>query len=171
MEKNPAPLNPELAGKLDYLPYPDLAAVQLKRLRKVAVRAYQRVESIRLQWDGLGLDPAKINDLDDLRNYPFICKQNLRDGYPYGLLACSLAEVNRIHASSGTTGQPIVVAYTRRDLEVWSSVMVRSLGCYGILAEDIVQNAYGYGLFTGGLGLHYGAEHVGATVVPTSALP
>lgn len=168
MENSSEPLNPELAEKLDFLPQQQLVTVQLERLRKMALRAYQRVDSIRCKWDALGLDPSQIRELADLSNYPFVCKQDLRDGYPYGLLACPLKEVNRIHASSGTTGQPIVVAYTHRDLAVWSSVMVRTLRCYGIRSEDIVQNAYGYGLFTGGLGVHYGAEHVGATVVPTS---
>ena len=168
MENSPEPLNPELAEKLDFLPQQQLATLQLERLQQMASRAYQHVESVRHRWDALGLDPSQIHALTDLHNYPFACKQDLRDGYPYGLLACSLKEVSRIHASSGTTGQPIVVAYTQRDLDVWSSAMVRTLRCYGIRADDILQNAYGYGLFTGGLGVHYGAEHLGATVVPTS---
>ena len=168
MEISHEPLQPELAEKLDFIPRAQLIEVQLERLRKIASHAYQHVDSVRCKWDDLGLDPNHIKALEDLKNYPFVCKQDLRDGYPYGLLACPLTQVNRIHASSGTTGQPIVVAYTPRDLEVWSSVMVRTLRCYGVTSEDIVQNAYGYGLFTGGLGLHYGAEHLAATVVPTS---
>ena len=168
MENSSEPLNPELAEKLDFLPQQQLVTVQLERLRKMALRAYQRVDSIRCKWDALGLDPSQIRELADLSNYPFVCKQDLRDGYPYGLLACPLKEVNRIHASSGTTGQPIVVAYTHRDLVVWSSVMVRTLRCYGIVAEDIVQNAYGYGLFTGGLGVT--ATLASAQTVPTSTV-
>ena len=168
MENSPEPLNPELAERLDFLPPSQLATLQLERLRQMALRAYRQVEFVRRRWDDLGIDPQQINDLSVLQDYPFTCKQDLRDSYPYGLLACPLKEVHRIHASSGTTGQPIVVAYTRRDLDVWSSAMVRTLRCYGIHADDILQNAYGYGLFTGGLGVHYGAEHLGATVVPTS---
>ncbi len=168
MGNSSEPLSSKVAEKLDFRPRQQLADLQLERLRKMAMHAYQQVESIRSKWDDLGLDPSKIRELADLRDYPFVCKQDLRDGYPYGLLACPLENVNRIHASSGTTGQPIVVAYTNRDLEVWSSVMIRTLRCYGVRADDIVQNAYGYGLFTGGLGVHYGAEFLGATVVPTS---
>ena len=168
MEHSSQSLNPTHVETLDFLPPEELAAVQLDRLRHMAVRAYERVESVRQRWDELRLDPQKINSLSGLQEYPFTRKQDLRDNYPYGLLACPLEEVNRIHASSGTTGQPIVVAYTNRDLEIWSMAMLRALRCYGIRADDVLQNAYGYGLFTGGLGVHYGAEHLGATVVPTS---
>jgi len=168
MEHSSQSLNPAHVETLDFLPPEELAAVQLDRLRQMAVRAYERVESVRQRWDDLGLDPQKIDSLSGLQEYPFTRKQDLRDSYPYGLLACPLEDVNRIHASSGTTGQPIVVAYTNRDLEIWSMAMLRTLRCYGIRADDVLQNAYGYGLFTGGLGVHYGAEHLGATVVPTS---
>ena len=168
MENNPEPLMPALAGKLDFVPREQLATLQLDRLRRMALRAYRQVETVQKQWDAHRLDPRQINDLAALQQYPFTCKQDLRASYPYGLLACPLREVNRIHASSGTTGQPIVVAYTQNDLNVWSSAMLRTLLCYGVQEEDILQNAYGYGLFTGGLGVHYGAEHLGATVVPTS---
>jgi len=168
MENSSQSLNPAHVETLDFLPPEELAAVQLDRLRQMAVRAYERVESVRQRWDDLGINPHKINSLSDLQEYPFTRKQDLRDSYPYGLLACPLEEVNRVHASSGTTGQPIVVAYTRRDIEIWSMAMLRTLRCYGIRVDDVLQNAYGYGLFTGGLGVHYGAEHIGATVVPTS---
>jgi len=168
MENSSQSLNPAHVETLDFLPPEELAAVQLDRLRQMAVRAYERVESVRQRWDDLGINPHKINSLSGLQEYPFTRKQDLRDSYPYGLLACPLEEVNRVHASSGTTGQPIVVAYTRRDIEIWSMAMLRTLRCYGIRVDDVLQNAYGYGLFTGGLGVHYGAEHLGATVVPTS---
>ena len=115
-----------------------------------------------------GVTPASIESLDDIARLPFSIKTDLRDNYPFGLFASPMSEIVRLHASSGTTGKPIVVAYTQEDLQVWASVMLRTFAAAGIHRGDIVQNAYGYGLFTGGLGAHYGLEAIGATVVPTS---
>jgi len=142
--------------------------LQLARLRAIAARAYERVALFRQRMDERGLRPECLRDLADLSGLPFTTKNDLRDTYPFGLFASPMAEVVRLHASSGTTGKPIVVAYTREDLDVWTEVMVRALAACGITRGDIVQNAYGYGLFTGGLGAHYGAEALGATVIPIS---
>ena len=131
-------------------------------------RAFDRVELFRARLEERGLTPADIGGLEDIAKLPFTTKADLRDTYPFGLFASPIEEVVRLHASSGTTGKPIVVAYTREDLDVWTNVMVRSLASCGITHGDIVQNAYGYGLFTGGLGAHYGAEALGATVIPIS---
>jgi phenylacetate-CoA ligase len=118
--------------------------------------------------DATGVTPDKIRRLEDIASLPFTIKTDLRDTYPFGLFAVGMNEVVRLHASSGTTGKPIVVAYTQEDVDVWTSVIVRALASYGLHRGDIIQNSYGYGLFTGGLGLHYGAESLGATVIPTS---
>jgi phenylacetate-CoA ligase len=134
----------------------------------VLQRAFDRVELFRARLEERGLTPADIGGLEDIAKLPFTTKADLRDTYPFGLFASPIEEVVRLHASSGTTGKPIVVAYTREDLDVWTNVMVRSLASCGITHGDIVQNAYGYGLFTGGLGAHYGAEALGATVIPIS---
>jgi phenylacetate-CoA ligase len=156
------------ASALDYLPRPELERLQLKRLRAVVQRAWDRVPLFRSRLEDLGLTPEDIRALSDLAVLPFTVKADLRDTYPFGLFASPMQDVVRLHASSGTTGKPIVVAYTRADLDVWSSVMVRSFAACGLHENDIVQNAYGYGLFTGGLGAHYGAEELGATVIPIS---
>ena len=156
------------ASAPDYLPLPRMHELQLARLRAIAARAYERVALFRQRMDERGLRPECLRDLADLSGLPFTTKNDLRDTYPFGLFASPMAEVVRLHASSGTTGKPIVVAYTREDLDVWTEVMVRALAACGITRGDIVQNAYGYGLFTGGLGAHYGAEALGATVIPIS---
>ena len=156
------------ASAPDYLPLPRMRELQLARLRAIAARAYERVALFRQRMDERGLRPECLRDLADLAGLPFTTKSDLRDTYPFGLFASPMAEVVRLHASSGTTGKPIVVAYTREDLDVWTEVMVRALAACGITRGDIVQNAYGYGLFTGGLGAHYGAEALGATVIPIS---
>jgi len=152
----------------DYLPSPQLRALQLDRLRAIVQRAYDHVLLFRNRMDERGLVPGDLRSLDDLPALPFTTKGDLRDTYPFGLFASPMREVVRLHASSGTTGKPIVVAYTREDVEVWTSVMVRSFAACGLHQGDIIQNAYGYGLFTGGLGAHYGAEGLGATVIPIS---
>ncbi len=131
-------------------------------------RAYDNVELFRKRLDERGLKPAAIEKLSDVALLPFTVKADLRDTYPFGLFASPMKEIVRLHASSGTTGKPIVVAYTKEDLAVWTNVMVRSFACCGLHEGDIIQNAYGYGLFTGGLGAHYGAEALGATVIPIS---
>ncbi len=155
-------------SSLDYLPVAKLRQVQLQRLQAVVKLAYERVELFRARLDERGLKPADIRELADLRHLPFCTKEDLHANYPYGLFAVPMNEVVRLHASSGTTGRPKVVAYTREDIEVWTEVMVRTFAACGLHRGDIVQNAYGYGLFTGGLGAHYGAEALGATVIPIS---
>jgi phenylacetate-CoA ligase len=156
------------ASALDYLPRPELERLQLHRLRAVVKRAWDQVPLFRSRMEGRGLVPEDIRSLGDVSALAFTVKADLRDTYPFGLFASPMQDIVRLHASSGTTGKPIVVAYTRADLEVWSSVMVRSFAACGLHHGDIVQNAYGYGLFTGGLGAHYGAESLGATVIPIS---
>ncbi|MGZ6268863.1 MAG: phenylacetate--CoA ligase family protein, partial [Candidatus Limnocylindrales bacterium] len=152
----------------DYLPRAQLAAVQLQRLQSVVTRAYDRVALYRSRMDERGLKPAGFTSLSEIARLPFTVKTDLRDTYPFGLFASPMEEIVRLHASSGTTGKPIVVAYTQADLDVWSEVMVRAFAACGVHRGDVVQNAYGYGLFTGGLGAHYGAETLGATVIPIS---
>ena len=156
------------ASAPDYLPTAQMKLLQLDRLRSVVERAFHNVELFRTRLGERGLEPADIRGLEDIAKLPFTVKTDLRDAYPFGLFASPMQEVVRLHASSGTTGKPIVVAYTREDLDAWTGVMVRSLASCGITRGDIVQNSYGYGLFTGGLGTHYGAEALGATVIPIS---
>ncbi len=152
----------------DYLPVEQLRQLQIHRLKAVTQRAYDHVALFRKRMDARGVTPADVQTLKDIALLPFTVKVDLRDTYPFGLFASPMNEVVRLHASSGTTGKPIVVAYTRDDLRVWASVMVRTFAACGLDRGDIVQNAYGYGLFTGGLGAHYGAEALGATVIPIS---
>ncbi|MGA3213497.1 MAG: phenylacetate--CoA ligase [Terriglobales bacterium] len=152
----------------DYTPLPELRALQLRRVQAVVARAWDHVELFRARMDERGLVPDDIRTLDDVAKLPFTVKSDLRDTYPFGLFASPMKDVVRLHVSSGTTGKPIVVAYTSDDVDVWTSVMVRCMAGCGLHRGDILQNAYGYGLFTGGLGAHYGAEALGATVVPTS---
>jgi phenylacetate-CoA ligase len=156
------------ASAPDFVPVPLLRDLQFKRLRDVVERAWERVEWFRSRMRERGLSPDDLHSIEDIGKLPFTAKSDLRDTYPFGLFASPMEEVVRLHASSGTTGKPIVVAYTKADLEVWTSVMVRSFACCGLHHGDVVQNAYGYGLFTGGLGAHYGAEELGATVIPIS---
>lgn len=152
----------------DFLPLPQLQKLQLQRLQAIIGRAYERVALFRQRMDERGLRPAAIEKLEDIAQLPFTAKTDLRDTYPFGLFASPMKEIVRVHASSGTTGKPIVVAYTQADVQVWTNVMVRSFAACGLHEGDIIQNAYGYGLFTGGLGAHYGAEALGATVIPIS---
>jgi phenylacetate-CoA ligase len=156
------------ASTPDYLPAPQMHELQLARLRAVVRRAYGKIPLFRERMDALHIVPEDIHELRDIEHLPFTVKSDLRDTYPFGLLASPMEDIVRLHASSGTTGKPIVVAYTREDLDVWTSVMVRAFAACGLHNGDIVQNAYGYGLFTGGLGAHYGAESLGATVIPVS---
>ena len=148
-------------------PRSDLTRLQVERLRALLERA-ARVPLHRERLAAAKVGPGDIRSLDDLRRLPFATKSDFRDTYPFGLLAVPMDQVVRIHASSGTTGKPAVVAYTRGDLDVWTEVMSRTLRAGGVRPGDVVQNAYGYGLFTGGLGFHYGAEAVGAAVIPVS---
>jgi phenylacetate-CoA ligase len=156
------------ASTPDYLPPAQLQQVQLQRLQSTVKRTYENVPLFRQRLDERKLKPEDIRSLKDIQRLPFTVKNDLRDTYPFGLFASPMQEIVRMHASSGTTGKPIVVAYTQEDLDVWTSVMVRTLASAGAHRGDIVQNAYGYGLFTGGLGFHYGAEALGATVIPMS---
>ena len=153
---------------LDYMPIARLHEVQLQRLKAVVALAYDRVPLFRERLDAKGVTPADLRRLEDVRALPFSGKTDLRDTYPYGLFATPMSEVVRLHASSGTTGKPIVVGYTAADMEVWKQVMMRTLYAAGFGRGDVVQNMYGYGLFTGGLGLHGGLEALGATVIPMS---
>ncbi|MBK1651133.1 phenylacetate--CoA ligase [Halorhodospira halochloris] len=157
-----------VASAPDYLPLPQLRALQLDRLRAIVKRTYERVSLFRQRCDERGIKPDDIRQLEDIRHLPFTVKNDLRETYPYGLFASPMEEIVRLHASSGTTGKPIVVAYTESDIALWAHVMERSFAACGVHPGDIVQNAYGYGLFTGGLGAHYGAEALGATVIPIS---
>ncbi len=150
------------------MPREALESLQLYRLKKTAERVYATVPFYKESFDKAGLKPSQINSLDDLKRIPFTNKEDLRDNYPFKMFTLPLHEVVRIHASSGTTGKPTVVGYTKRDIETWSELMARTLSCAGVQKGDVVQNAYGYGLFTGGLGFHYGAEKLGATVIPIS---
>jgi len=156
------------ASAPDYIPTPQLEQLQLHRLRAVVQRAWEHVPLFRARMDERGLAPEDIRSLGDASLLPFTVKTDLRDTYPFGLFASPMRDVVRLHASSGTTGKPIVVAYTSADLDVWSEVMERAFATCGLHKADIIQNAYGYGLFTGGLGAHYGAERLGATVIPIS---
>ena len=141
---------------------------QSRRLIDMVARVYHNVPFYRKKMQELGISPEDIRGVEDLHKLPFTTKNDLRDNYPYGLFAVPMSEIVRIHASSGTTGKPTVVGYSRKDLATWSEVMARTLSCAGITRTDFVHVAYGYGLFTGGLGAHYGAEKIGCSVIPIS---
>ena len=154
--------------EFETLPRPALEALQLKRLQQTVERVYRSVPFYRETLDAAGIRPEQIKGLEDLRRLPFTTKQDMRDAYPYRLFAAPLEEIVRIHASSGTTGKPTVVGYTRKDIDTWADLMARTFVAAGVHRRDIIHNAYGYGLFTGGLGAHYGAERLGASVIPIS---
>jgi phenylacetate-CoA ligase len=179
-----ATLQPRFAGKVhpaartarrfffdreaELMPRAALDKLQLRRLRATVKEAYAKVPLHRTRMHAAGIEPRDLRSLDDLGRLPFTLKSDLRDHYPFGLFARPRAALARLHASSGTTGKPTVVGYTLQDIATWASLMARSLACAGVRPGDVVHNAYGYGLFTGGLGAHYGAERLGATVVPMS---
>jgi len=146
----------------------EIAAVQLERMKWSLRHAYDNVPFYKAKFDAAGVHPDDLHSLEDLAKFPFTVKQDLRDNYPFGLFAVPREQVARIHASSGTTGQPTVVGYTKKDLDTWGKVVARSLRAGGLRPGDVLHNAYGYGLFTGGLGVHGGAEKLGLTVVPVS---
>ncbi len=154
--------------EFETLPREALEALQLKRLKSTVDRVFATVPFYRRKFDESGITPDDVRSLDDLQKLPFTVKTDLRDNYPFGLFSVPMSNVVRVHASSGTTGKPIVVGYTRRDIDTWAELIARTLSCAGIHKGDIIHNAYGYGLFTGGLGLHYGAEKIGASVIPIS---
>ncbi len=145
-----------------------ISRVQSERLRETVERVYFNVPYYRNKMQEAGLGPESIQTIDDIVKLPFTTKQDLRDNYPFGLFAVPMSEIVRVHASSGTTGKPTVVGYTRNDISTWSEVMARTLTSAGANKNDFIQVAYGYGLFTGGLGLHYGGEKIGASVIPIS---
>jgi phenylacetate-CoA ligase len=157
---------PEMS--LDFMPVDKLKQVQLQRLQATVSLAYEKVPLFRSRMDEKKLKPSDIKSLKDITLIPFSMKKDLRDTYPYGLFATDMKQVVRLHASSGTTGKPIVVGYTQEDMDVWAQVIKRGLLATGYTSDDIVQNFYGYGLFTGGLGVHGGLESLGATVIPVS---
>ena len=154
--------------EFETLPREALESLQLKRLKATVDRVYATVPFYKKKFDEIGLKPAHIKSLADIKLLPFTVKTDLRDNYPFGLFSVPMESVVRVHASSGTTGKPIVVGYTKRDIDTWAELMARTLTAAGIHKGDIVHNSYGYGLFTGGLGAHYGAERIGASVIPIS---
>ncbi len=153
---------------MDFLPREQMRKIQLERLQNMVNLSYNNVPLFRKNMDERNLTPADVKTLEDLAKLPFMVKADLRDTYPTGLFACPMKDIVRLHASSGTTGKPIVVAYTENDVNVWSYAAARAFTCCGVHAGDIAQVSYGYGLFTGGLGAHYGLEKLGATVIPAS---
>ncbi len=146
----------------------EMLTLQGKRLHKAVANVYNKVPFYRNKMQAMDITPDDIRTVEDIVKLPFTTKNDLRDNYPYGLFGVPMSEIIRIHASSGTTGLPTVVGYTRKDIAVWSELMARCLSAYGANSNDIVSVAYGYGLFTGGLGAHYGVEQMGGTVIPTS---
>ena len=150
------------------MPREDLEAIILRRLKTTIDRIYANVPFYRKKFEENGITPNDIQSLEDLKRIPFTTKEDLRDNYTFGMFAVPMDNVVRIHVSSGTTGKPTVVGYTARDINTWAELMARSLAAGGATREDIIHNAYGYGLFTGGLGIHYGAEKLGASVIPVS---
>jgi len=150
------------------MPREELEALQLRRLKAMVEKVYYNVPFYQSRFNEMAIRPEQIRSLDDLKYLPFTEKQDLRNNYPFGLFAVPRDNVVRVHASSGTTGKATVVGYTQRDVNTWAELMARSLMCAGASRRDIVHNAYGYGLFTGGLGMHYGVERLGATILPIS---
>ncbi len=161
LSPKPSDLDPIELASID-----EIRSLQLDRLRWSLRHAYENVPMYRAKFDAAGVHPDDLKDLADLAKFPFTLKSDLRDNYPFGLFAVPREQIARIHASSGTTGKPTVVGYTKNDIDMWASVVARSLRASGLRAGDMVHVAYGYGLFTGGLGAHYGVEKLGGTVVP-----
>lgn len=155
--------------ELECLSRPELEQLQLERLQTTLKRVGTNVPFYRNKFNERKLKPSQLNSLDDLKDYPFTLKQDLRDNYPYGLFAVPLRDVVRVHSSSGTTGSATVVGYSKNDILTWSNLVARVLCGAGVTPDDVIQIAFGYGLFTGGFGLHYGAERLGASVIPISA--
>lgn len=147
----------------------DLKELQLKRLQAVVKRAYEKVPYYNKRFTDLNIEPEVIETLDDIEKLPFTSKTDLRDAYPFGMFAVDTEDIVEVHTTSGTTGKPTVSGYTEADLDLWGEVMARALTMTGVMKNDKVQNSYGYGLFTGGMGVHYGGQKIGATVIPISA--
>ncbi len=163
MRSKPSAIKP-----VDLASRDELQALQLERLKWSLRYAFDNIAHYRAKFDKAGVHPDDLTSLADLAKFPFTTKADLRENYPFGMFAVPMRDIVRVHASSGTTGKPTVVGYTERDIGMWASVMARSLRAAGATADDIVLNSYGYGLFTGGLGAHYGAERLGAAVIPMS---
>mgnify|MGYP003306632900 CR=1 FL=1 len=155
-------------AKEETLSRKEIEAIQLDKLQKVVARVYEKVPYYRNKMDEIGMKPEDVKTLDDLKKLPFTTKQDMRDTYPFGLFAVDKSELARIHASSGTTGKPTVVGYTKKDLDVWAECVARLAVMGGATKEDVCQICFGYGMFTGALGLHYGLEHIGACIIPSS---
>ena len=155
--------------ELECMPRDELRILQLYRLKKQLRRVYERQLPYRKKMEEAGITPEDVRSLEDVRHLPFTTKDDFRENYPYGLFAVDMEEIVRVHSSSGTTGKPTVVGYTKGDLETWATLTARVLAAGGVRSKDVVQIAFGYGLFTGGFGLHYGAEKLGATVIPVSS--
>jgi len=154
---------------MECMPREEMRKLQSIRLKQVVERVYHNTTFYRKEMQSLGITPDDIQSIEDIIKLPFTEKKHLRDNYPFGLMATPMSEIVRLHASSGTTGKPIVVGYTRKDINTWNEVVARCLTAYGITKNDIVQVSYGYGLFTGGLGAHNGVETIGGTVIPLSS--
>ncbi|WP_273779314.1 phenylacetate--CoA ligase PaaK [Acinetobacter sp. GSS19] len=161
-------MNNNAMEKIETASIDELRQLQLERMKKTLQHAYQNSPVYKKKFDEAGVHPDDFKTLDDLVKFPFTTKSDLRDNYPFGMFAVPQEQIVRVHASSGTTGQPTVVGYTQQDINVWSDVVARSLRAAGLTHKDTVQVSYGYGLFTGGLGAHYGVERLGATVIPMS---
>ncbi len=155
--------------KIETMPVADLKELQSERLKKIASYVYKNCGLYKDKFDKIGVNPGDIKDIDDITKLPFTNKLDMRDSYPFGLFSRPQKELSEIHVSSGTTGNPTLVGYTKDDIKLWSDVMARALCCSGAEPGDIIQIAYGYGLFTGGLGFHYGALEAGLTIIPTSS--
>ena len=164
----PATTSPAFLEPIERASRDEIAALQFKRLAATLAHAYERVPHYRQQFDSHGIRPEDLKSLDDLARFPFTTKEDLRRTYPFGMFAVPLDDIVRIHASSGTTGKPTVVGYTQQDIDTWAGVMARSIRAAGGSRSDIIHITHGYGLFTGGLGVHYGAEKLGCAVVPIS---
>lgn len=156
-------------SKEELLSREQIHEIQKERLKKVVKKVYNNVPFYKDNFKKMRVDPGDIKSLEDIRKLPFTTKEDLRDNFPYGMFAVSMDEIVRLHASSGTTGKPTIVGYTAGDIDVWTEAVARIITCAGVSSKDIVQIAFGYGLFTGAFGLHYGAEKVGAAVIPASA--
>lgn len=155
--------------KIETMPRDEMRALQLERLKHIVALAYEKIPFYKKKYDEAGFDPYSIKTLDDIRRIPFTVKSDLRDNYPYGLLSTDVKNISRIHASSGTSGKPTVVCYTKKDLKVWSECCARLIVAVGGKKTDIAQISFGYGLFTGALGMHQGFERIGAAVIPASS--
>ena len=156
-------------SSIECMPREQMRQLQGEKLRRIVAHAYANSPFYRKRFDDHGIRPEDIRTIDDIVKLPFTVKQDLRDNYPFGIMAVPMSDIIRLHASSGTTGKPIVVGYTQRDLENWAEAVARCLTAFGLGNSDLIQISYGYGLFTGGLGLHAGVQRIGATVIPTSS--